>query len=95
MGAIFLDKTLSDRLKGWTPPQLSDGVHEVWVEGKSEAPAATKTVPLLHGKAVDLPSTKLPGNTTTYTHTQRHTDFCSLSLAVGVKDLRHLFNKLC
>lgn len=64
MGAVLLDYALCDRLEGRPPPQLADRVHEVGVEGQSQTAAATKAVPLLHGEAVNLPSTKLPGNST-------------------------------
>lgn len=48
VGAIFLDQTLCNRLEGWLPPQLANGVYEVRVEGQSQTAAATKTLPLLY-----------------------------------------------
>lgn len=63
MGPIFLDYTLCNRLEGWSPPQLANGVYEVRVKGQSEATAATEMIPFLHSQTVDLPSTKLPRNT--------------------------------
>lgn len=63
VSAVFPDQALRDGLQGRTPPQLADGVLEVGIEGKSQAPAACRGVPPLRRQAVDLPSTKLPGNT--------------------------------
>lgn len=91
MGAIFLDQALSDGLEGGPPPQLADGVHEVRVEGQSQASAATKTVALLHRQAVDLPSTELPGNTAA---SDNNTETFAHWVLGGAHSSGRLFNKL-
>lgn len=63
MSAVFPDQALCNGSQGRPPPQLADGVLEVGVEGQRQASAASHGVPPLRCQAVDLPSTKLPGNT--------------------------------
>lgn len=63
VGPVFLDQALCNHLEGRPSPQLADGVHQVWVKWQGQTTTGTKTVPLFHRQAVDLPSTKLPGNT--------------------------------
>lgn len=64
MSPVLLDDFLSDPAECGPPPKLPDRVHEVRVEGRSQAAA----VPPLHRQAVDFPSAELPGNDVMTTH---------------------------
>lgn len=87
MGAVFLDYILCNGLEGRSPAQLADGLHEVRVEGQSQTTAATKTVSFLCCQAVDLPSTKLPANTT-------HVNTCQWKLQNAVAQDLALIQKV-
>lgn len=62
VGSVFPDQALRDGLQARPPPQLADGVLEFGIEERRQASAASGAVLPLRCQAVDLPSTKLPGN---------------------------------